>query len=424
VKIARSPVAQFLLLSLITLAVIAVGSNYLAGRAAEQEALAEARKTNALLAKGVAQPVLSSGLEGPTGVLDRLDRRIRKQLLIGDVTQVNVFNSHGKLLYSSRQPFIPQVYDLGPARRAVLRNGGTDSQPADTGRPENAGLPKDRQLVEIYTRITTRDGQRLLFDGFYGLESIEERRAEIYGSFAWITIGGLVLLVALVTPLMVVLARRLTRGAEERERLLSVAVDASDAERRRIARDLHDSVVQDLAGTAFSVSALARDPSTSSEAQERLDDAGSSLRDSLRALRSLLAEIHPPDLKADGLSAALNDLVAPATNAGVQASVSVTDAAEASDQAVALVWRVAQEAVRNALRHADATTLGVTVRGRAGRLSLEVTDDGIGFDPGAAPDPDSFGLRGLRSLVAEAGGSLDVTSIPSRGTTVLLEVSA
>ena len=78
-------------------------------------------------------------------------------------------------------------------------------------------------------------------------------------------------------------------------------MDASDAERRRIARDLHDSVVQDLAGTAFSVSAVARNPETAARrARDAWRAPGTSLRTSLKSLRSLLAEIHPPDLHADG----------------------------------------------------------------------------------------------------------------------------
>jgi signal transduction histidine kinase len=135
-----------------------------------------------------------------------------------------------------------------------------------------------------------------------------------------------------------------------------------------------------------------------------------------------LVEIHPPELSADDLGAALADLIAPAGNSGVQASVSVEGAEGAPEAVTALVWRVAQEAVRNALRHSEASTLAVTVRGDGERLALEVVDDGVGFDPQAKPDAGSFGLRGLRSLVAEAGGTLEVRSSPGEGTTVRMEV--
>jgi signal transduction histidine kinase len=146
-----------------------------------------------------------------------------------------------------------------------------------------------------------------------------------------------------------------------------------------------------------------------------------SLRSSLRSLRSLLVEIYPPDLGSDGLEAALDDLVATAASAGVRAVVEVYDVEGASADSVRLVWRVAQEAVRNALRHARPEHLTVQV-GRAGdRITLDVTDDGQGFEPGR--DASGLGLRSLRDLIAEAGGRLDVRSTPGQGTTVHVEVA-
>jgi signal transduction histidine kinase len=134
-----------------------------------------------------------------------------------------------------------------------------------------------------------------------------------------------------------------------------------------------------------------------------------------------LAEIHPPELQAGGLATALADLIAPAATAGIQASVSVDGIEGSSDAAAALVWRVAQEAVRNAIRHSGASTLAVTVRRADGRMTLEVVDDGVGFDP-EVRDPDRFGLRGLRSLVTDVGGRLEVRSAVGEGTTVRMEV--
>jgi two-component system, NarL family, sensor kinase len=145
-----------------------------------------------------------------------------------------------------------------------------------------------------------------------------------------------------------------------------------------------------------------------------------SLRTNLRSLRSLLVEIYPPDLDVDGLTAALEDLVAPAAGVGVTPTVEVVDVEGASDGAVRMVWRVAQEAVRNSIRHASATHLSVQVRTVGDRLHLDVSDDGLGFVMGQ--DTGGIGLRGLRDLVREAGGRLDVRSTPGAGTTVHLEV--
>ncbi len=233
-------------------------------------------------------------------------------------------------------------------------------------------------------------------------------------------LGSLLAIGALALVMIWMLSRRLRRAADERQRLLQAAVDASDAERRRIARDLHDGVVQDLAGTAFALSAAAREDRPVAPAT--MADAAGSLRGSLRALRSLLVEIHPPDLDADGLPAALDDLVAPAAAAGMTAHVSVDGVAGASDRSVRLVWRVAQEAVRNALRHSGGSRLEVDVRRRDDQVLLVVRDDGVGLDGASPADEGHFGLRGMAGLVRDAGGRLDVVSDPGGGTTVTLEV--
>jgi signal transduction histidine kinase len=186
-------------------------------------------------------------------------------------------------------------------------------------------------------------------------------------------------------------------------------------------------VVQDLAGVSFAVSALARSPEAPEPVRASLGDAGESLRASLRALRSLMVEIYPPDLNAEGLGAAVNDLLAPAAAQGVEATATIDDIGDASETSVRLVWRVAQEAVRNALRHSGARTLNVTLR-RSGEeqgdgLVLVVSDDGRGFDPGQRARAAQFGLRGLASLITETGGHLDVRSAPGEGTTITLEVT-
>lgn len=423
-RMLRSPVVQFLLLSVFTLLVIVVGTNLVARNAAESEAIAEARNTTAVLAHSVARPAMDARmLEARSGALDRFRRVTQQGLLVQDPTSVriNIWLADGTLLFTNRKGLTGQVFSLDADQRRVLSEGGSGYQVSDPEDPENALVGDDvGRLVRVYTPLRVA-GQTVLFEAYFSLDRIEARRSEILAPFRWITVGALLLLLIIVTPILWLLTRQLTSAGKERERLLRTAIDASDAERRRIARDLHDGVVQDLAGTTYSISAVQRDPGTPAQARETLEGATTSLRASLKALRSLLAEIHPPDLNAEDLAIALADLIAPAAAAGIQASVSVNGASDASDAAAALVWRVAQEAVRNAIRHSQASTLAVTVRGDTHRICLEVVDDGVGFDP-EVRDPDRFGLRGLRSLVTDIGGRLEVRSAVGDGTTVKMEV--
>lgn len=447
-KALRSPVLLFLVVGVITAGAIVAGTNILADRAAADEAVAEARGTTEVLAQTVIRPLFPAQLVHlrPGNVNDYLrpledfDRKVNARLVRTERPfRINIWSADGRLIYSSQLDVLLETLsghgrlELDSGQRTVLREGGVGSEIMDSAGPANAASAGTTGMVRIYTRFRTTDrgspdpavqaaaGRPVLFEAYFPRSELTKRQTQIFDSFRWITIGALSLLILVATGILVGLTRELRRTAAERERLLVSSMDASDAERRRIARDLHDSVVQDLAGTAFSVSAVARTADMPPDSRQSLQTAGDSLRTSLKSLRSLLAEIHPPDLQADGLPAALADLIAPAGPLGIQASVSVEGAETASDEQVALVWRVAQEAVRNAMRHSQASTLAVTVRGDGRRLVLEVVDDGIGFDP-ARTRADSFGLRGLRSLISDNGGVLDVRSAPGEGTTVCMEV--
>jgi two-component system, NarL family, sensor kinase len=421
VRFAKNPVVQFLAAGLLVLVVVVIGTVQLSSRAADEEALNDAQSTTELLARSVAQPAIPRGLAaGNPGAVDRFDRTVLRRLLVGEVRRIKIWTAQGRIVYSDETRLIGDRFPLGHEELDVVRNGGTDAEISDLSEPENRFEPAGQSLVEVYTRVKSPEGEPLLFEAYYSATDIAQRREEVYDSFQPIALGGLLVLVAVTTPLLWALTRRLDRTGRDRARLLERAADASESERRRIARDLHDGVVQDLAGTAFALSAAARDAGTDTETARRLEPMASSLRASLRSLRSLLVEIYPPDLRADGLGAALEDLVAPAAAAGVTARVEVYDVAHASADAVRLVWRVAQEAVRNALRHSGASHLTVQVRQVGDRLTLDVTDDGAGFDP--RKPASGLGLRSQRDLIAEAGGTLDVRSTPGGGTTLHLEV--
>ena len=419
----RNPVVMFLATGLLSLAVIALGTAELAYRAAADEAVTDAQATTSLLAHSVAEPGLPRGLvEGEATALDRFDREVLDRLLVTDVDRVKIWAADGTVVYSDENQLIGQRFPLGEDEREVLAAGSVLAEVSGLARPENRFERGAGGLLEVYTRIESPEGDPLLFEVYYSSATIAKRQNDIFAHFGPITLGGLGLVVLVATALLWGLTGQLRRSAEERERLLQAAVDASDAERVRIARDLHDGVVQDLAGASFTVSALARAPEAPESVRSGLEDAGESLRTTLRALRSLMVEIYPPGLDAEGLGAALNDLLAPAAARGVTAMVSVTGAERASDAAVRLVWRVAQEAVRNALRHSRASTLTVSVDGDDDRLVLVVTDDGEGFDTEQRLAAAHFGLRGMTSLITEAGGHLDVRSAPGNGTTIRLEV--
>jgi signal transduction histidine kinase len=302
----------------------------------------------------------------------------------------------------------------------VLSSGSSEAAVSDLRRPENRFELEDGGLLEVYTRIESPEGDPLLFEVYYAGEEMRAATQDIFAGFRPITVGGLVVLGLLTTPLLWMLSRRLERAAEARELLLRNAVEASAGERRRIAQDLHQGLVSELTDAADLVGAEARSPDLAPATAHRLRGVDDALRRSVQSLRSLVVEIYPPDLDPAGMRPALEDLLAPATEAGLTTKVEVADLDGASEDALGLVWRVAREAVRNTLRHARASELDIVVRREARDLVLKVADNGVGFVPGAFGGADRLGLRAVGDLAAEAGGRLDVQSGPGRGTVVRL----
>ena len=226
-------------------------------------------------------------------------------------------------------------------------------------------------------------------------------------------------------PLASRLARQVRRSQDERERLLRHAIDASDLERRRIAADLHDGSVQQLAGLSMSLAAKADELAVSDPAaSEALGDAAARTRQGMRSLRSAVMGISPPDLRRAGLAAALADLTAPLVAEGLEVEVHVPDGMDLPPDVEALLFRASREGIRNVVSHARAHHVLVTVTPDDHRVVLEVRDDGVGLDDDrrAAQQNGHVGLRLLGELVTDAGGLLDVTSASGDGTVLRVEV--
>jgi signal transduction histidine kinase len=265
----------------------------------------------------------------------------------------------------------------------------------------------------------------LLFEAYQSFETVTSSGRDLWLAFAPALILALVILELAQIPLASSMARRIRRGNAEREALLQRAVDSSTAERRRIAGDLHDGVVQDVAALSFSLEAAAERPDQTGDGRATLRRGAQQARETVRALRSLLVEIYPPRLREAGLKPALADLLAPAARQGIDTGLEVPDGLDLDPEREALVFRVAQEAVRNACKHADASRIDVRVSDAPDCTELEVEDDGRGLP--ADPDGDGaaeghFGLRLLSDLTAEAGGTLEIDSEPGDGTRVRVRI--
>jgi two-component system NarL family sensor kinase len=430
----QQPVVQFVVVGLIVAAVLAWITGVMGERLAREQAIDDARTRTELIAETVIEPSLSSGLLGiEAGDLDRFDRVVRAQVLGGDIVRVKVWDADGRIIYSDEPELLGQTFDLSVEQHGVLEGAGPQAEISDLSRSENEFEAELVRVLEVYTLVEAPNGEPLLFELYLTDATLQARADELFSLFRPLTVGGILLFLLVTTPLVWVVSRRADAAAADRERYLVMATEASDAERRRVARDLHDGVVQDLAGTSFALSGLARDMHAQRDGEParrdisiELERLAAAVRSSLLSLRSLLVEIYPPQLQSDGLGAALQDLVAPVQQSGVDVSVTVAGAERMSDQTTALVWRSAQECVRNAVRHGRPSELSIDVRvvGDPPVAVMSVIDNGAGFEPGRDVAKESFGLRGIRDLAHEARGTLTVASSPGEGAAITLEVPA
>jgi len=198
-------------------------------------------------------------------------------------------------------------------------------------------------------------------------------------------------------------------------------------ERQRLARELHDSVTQALYGVRLYSEAAAGQLSLghADRAAEHLRELQDTAQEALAEMRLLIYELRPSVLEEEGLVAALQArLLAVEGRAGLKTEFKVEGDGQLPPQIEEGLYRIGQEALNNALKHAHARNITVCLRQDERTITLEIADDGIGFDPTTARERGGLGLSAMEERAAGLGGRLIVQSGPREGTRVLVEVFA
>ena len=421
----RRPVAQFALAGLVVLAVFGAAAVLALRSLAHDEALRDARQFAELAGQGIVEPAIEPALlGGDAEAIAGVDRVVNERVLGERVVRVKLWDGDGRIVYADEPRLIGSRFPLDESKRDVLRTGTTRAELSDLSGPENRFEQGLGDLYEVYLPVRAADGTPLLFETYQRRSAVESTGRRIWLPFAALLLASLVLLWLVQVPLAWRLSRRLQRTQEEREAFLVHAVEASADERRRIAADLHDGPVQDLAGISYSLSAAA-EAEGSPATRTTLRAAAAATRDAMRRLRSLLVEIHPPNLRASGLEAALTDLLAPLEARGLATDLEIGAEPRLTEDDERLVYRAAAEALRNVERHAGATSVAVTLRAEDGAVRLVVRDDGAGFSSKERErrrEQGHVGLSLLEELAARSGAALDVRSAPGAGTTFALDI--
>lgn len=416
----RRPLARFLISTLLVLAAVTAASIAGVWWAARTEAEHNAQDAARSFARVVVSPLRVTDLEQATGADTRvqLDRTVADLLTGGEVYRVKIWRiDHdediARIVYSD----LDTIEGLRVPVSAFLRRALETSDPVVVPLPDDEAHAHEQRpgesVVEVYQAFEDADGTLAVAE-LYLITQTEGRVRAMLAYTLPAAIGGPVLLALVTLPLAVRLARRVTDAETERRELVERALAASEQERRRLARLIHDGPVQDLA--ALGVQLERSQASADAGAPQAVEQ----VRAQVSRLRDLLDDLDPVEGVHDDIVEAF---VAAADGMGGEARVSVTgdDLAGVDARTRALVHRCGTELLRNAVTHAGAGHIRLSVAGEAGGpVELRVSDDGTGFDPARTPRG-HHGLTLVRAAVEDAGGTMTLTS-GDGGTTIVLRL--
>jgi signal transduction histidine kinase len=424
----RRVVVQLAAAVVVVLAAVALVGSVVSRRSAEQQGVHDAAQTTDLLAQSTIQPALTDAMLTDSALARRvLAPIVRDSLTVASVSRVKIWTADGRILFSDDSRLIGRVFTLDDEAVSSLTTPSTVAGISDLTRPENVFERRDRRLLEVYRPVWTPTGVPLLFEAYYPYSVVTARADDLWRGFSGILLSSLAAVFVLLLPVAWALVSRTRRAQHARERALLRAIDASAGERRRIAATLHDGAVQQLAAASFAVSAAAERAAAGGDTVEaaRLHATAATVRTTLGGMRSLLVDIYPAGLRTAGLETALRDLTSSVAAHDAEVLVDIDpDVAErlAADEQEA-VFRVAQEALRNAAKHARPGRVELRLHRSGPHARLLVADDGSGFVAGPDASPDGhFGLALMTDAAEQVGAALALSSAPGGGTRVRMDV--
>lgn len=417
-SVARVAVTRFAVLSIATLLILGVGTVLVSRHIAREEALRDAGARSEAIARSVAAPIVNSAVRSrDPEAMQELGTAMRNRIRYGSVSHIVLWDAEGRILWAEDPTDVGKQFDLSPELRELARRGGTvfeepGAREPDPGRDEDQG-----DLLEIYVGATDADGVPFLFEADLRPEQIDQDYRAVIVALVPMSLIMLLLFQLATLPLALSLARRIDRANAHRSNILKRSLASWHEERRVLAQELHDGVVQDLAGMSYALPAvIAQLPDGGSADAARATGRVMSdvLVRSLTALRSTILDLAPAEVDGPGVVSALESLRSRAVAHGLEVSLTVDPGLDLTTTDSGLVYRVVREGLRNVQKHARATAVVVAVRRRDDQVEILVSDDGRGV-PTTPVEEGHVGLRLLGQLVQDLGGTLTISNDPQGG---------
>lgn len=300
----------------------------------------------------------------------------------------------------------PQIEEMFNVRAAEFYE--------DSGLWTSLRHPDDREKAVAANLAHYRTGEPL---------SLESRMVARGGSELWVREEAVLLADIAghdrVSQGVVVDITELIRSQRQRERQREQMINAQEEERRRIASDIHDDSVQGMTAVGLRLETLRRKVAAGESDDGAFDVLEREVQAAVARLRHLMFELRPPELDEQGLASAIEGYISlGARDAGFQFELKNSLETEPDATVRAGLYRIAQEALRNVMKHAEAGRVAVMVGSAHGGVTLRIEDDGKGLREEAASPIEHFGLAGIRERAAMMGGWARIEGSPGAGTTV------
>ena len=429
--------AQHAVVSVMALVVVGATAAIVCVRVVQSQALRQAESSGKTIATSIVAPLVTPELyDLDPNAQKALDDKIRLRKDGSTILRIKVWSEDGRILYSDDTRLIGQSYPLDPDDRRVLENGGAESDISDLSKSENSLEKAFGESLEVYVGTKDTEQRPILVETYFKVGQLHADEAALIRRIVPVVLAALLVLGLLLVPLAYTLASRVARYERERQAMIRLAVEASSAERRRVAGELHDGVIQDLAGVGYALTALdaqiaglantepGGSPPPIGALRATLRTAQRLVHDDVLALRELTGMQYAADSGAADPAAALGVIVDGLRDEGAAVEMIVQDLPQMPAAHRAALIRVGREALRNAVKHAPGANITLALGAEADTAHVTVTDDGPGFDPASALGPvdGHIGLALLADAAEGVGGRLDLRSRPGRGTTVKLTV--
>ncbi|MFL6132773.1 MAG: sensor histidine kinase, partial [Nocardioidaceae bacterium] len=378
-------------------------------------ALRQAKSQGFRLAKAMDPSLNVRALRHPHSTPARnLKGQIDTRLDDKSLVHVKVLNGAGRVVWSDPANQPGDTTPLKPRVAGILGTKKVVAVMSDSAEGEGEEIDGN-PVLEVHVGATSTEGVPLVIESWWSASMLDRNTAAIMRRIAPLPLAALLIFALLVFPLARRLARRVEQAQAERSRLQQHALSASDLERRRIARDLHDGVMQELSGAGYALSAaMTAVPPENDDALRMMEQVNAVIRDAGASLRSMLTDIYPTSLERDGLEAAVAELVERTSSSGIAVTTDLTDLCDVPLEATQLSYRVIREGLHNVRRHSQAHHVEVAATRKGSQVFISVADDGRGP---TTPDNEEghLGLRLLADTVQDLGGTLRLAARPDGG---------